>query len=136
MEAITLTRQIYNEALQKVNEGLQGESYVSLFKVTFPEGLNTANALEICRVIQAPTMENKIHLMRICIQGKNVEVTCPNGEVEKFYMSNVDDALEAFPLFQKEPLAAIAISDNIYGYVLKKSVRLSNEPKAGAARKE
>lgn len=132
MEALTLTRHVYDEALEKVNTGLQGESYVSQFSVTFPNGINTANALEICRVIQAPTMENKVHLMRVCIQGKPVEVKCPNGDVEKFCMSNIDDILDALPLFQKEPLSLIAIADTLYGYVLKKSVRLS-KPKEAAA---
>lgn len=132
MEAITLSRQTYEDALDQVNQGLGDASYISLFSVTFPEGINTANTLEICRVIQAPTMENKIHLMRICIQGKNVEVKCPNGDVEKFCMSNVGDNFEAFPLFQKDPLALLAIADSLYGYILKKYVRLS-KPKEAAA---
>lgn len=131
MEALTLTRQVYEEAIERMSE-IKGGSYVSLFTVTFPSGINTASTLEICRVLQTPTMENKIRLMRICIAGKNVEVKCPNGEVEKFCMTNQDDALEAFPLFVKEPLALLAIADDVYGYILKKSVRLS-KPKTAAA---
>ena len=108
-------------------------SYISLFEVTFPDGINTANTLEICRVIQTPTFENKLRLMRVCIAGKNVEVKCPNGDVEKFCMNNLEDNLEGFPLFSKDPLALIAISDALYGYILKKYVRLS-KPEAAAAK--
>ena len=132
MEALTLTRKIYKEALAEINNALDGESYVSLFTVKFPDGLNTAAVMEICRTLNTPTFENKVRLMRICIQGKNVEVTCPNGDVEKFCMTNVDDNLGAFPLFEKDPLALVAISDNVYGYLLKKYVRLS-KPKTAAA---
>ena len=132
MEALTLTRETYEEALEKVNNGLEDKSYLALFTVKFPNGINTASTLEICRVIQAPTMENKIRLMKICIEGKNVEVTCPNGETEKFCMSNISDNFEGFPLFEKEPLALLAIADDLYGYILKKYVRLS-KPKAAAA---
>ena len=70
--------------------------------------------------------------MQICIAGKNVHVKCPNGEVEKFCMTNVDDNLEGFPLFEHDPLALLAIADTLYGYILKKYVRLS-KPKAEAA---
>lgn len=135
MEALTLDRSIYQDALREINEGLGGESYISRFEVKFPEGINTANTLEICRVINAPNFDNKIHLMRICIVGKKVEVKCPNGEVEKFFMSNVDDSLEGFPLFQKDPLALMAIADCLYGYILKKYVRLS-KPSGAAAKAE
>lgn len=133
MEALTLTREDYTEALDKVNRGLGDKSYISLFEVTFPDGINTANTLEICRVIQTPTFENKLRLMRVCIAGKNVEVKCPNGDVEKFCMNNLEDNLEGFPLFSKDPLALIAISDALYGYILKKYVRLS-KPEAAAAK--
>ena len=132
MEALNLNLAIYKEALQNINETLNGDSYVSMFNVVFPEGINTANVLEICRTIQNPTMENKIHLMKICIEGKNVDVTCPNGEKEKFCMTNRTDNFEGFPLFQKDPLALIAIADSLYGYILKKYVRLS-KPKEAAA---
>lgn len=135
MEALTLDRSTYKNALAYVNEGLGDERYVSLFSATFPDGINTANTLEICRVINLPTFENKVQLLRICIVGKNVEVKCPNGETEKFCMNNEEDNFEAFPLFQKDPLALIAISDAVYGYVLKKYVRLS-KPKEAAAKAE
>ena len=134
MEALTLTRETYEEALDKVNNGLEDKSYLAMFTVTFPDGVNTASTLEICRVIQAPTLENKIRLMKICIEGKNVEVKCPNGETEKFCMSNIGDNFEGFPLFQKDPLALLAIADDLYGYILKKYVRLS-KPKEAAAPK-
>jgi hypothetical protein len=124
MEAVTLTRQDLKEGLEKIDKVTQKGSYVEGFKVTFPEGMNTADVIEICRAIQEPTFENKIHLLKICMRGKNVEVTCPNGDIEKFCMNNIDDDLDAFPLFQKEPLALIAITDNLYGYLLKKYVRL------------
>lgn len=133
MEALTLTRNDYTEALDRVNEGIGDKSYLSMFTVKFPEGINTANTLEICRVIQAPTFENKIRLMRICIAGKRVEVKCPNGEEEKFCMSDVDDNFEGFPLFQKDPIALMAIADCLYGHILKKYVRLS-KPEAAAAK--
>lgn len=133
MEALTLTRQDYTEALERINQGLGDESYISLFTVKFPDGINTASTLEICRVIQSPGFDNKLRLMRVCITGKNVEVTCPNGEVEKFCMSDPEDNLEGFPLFQKDPLALVAIADALYGYILKKYVRLS-KPKEAAAK--
>ena len=135
MEALTLDRSIYKDELERINTGLNGESYISLFSVTFPEGINTANTLEICRVINAPTFDNKVHLLRICMAGKNVEVKCPNGDKESFCMSNVDDNFEGFPLFQKDPLALMAIADSVYGYILKKYVRLS-KPEEAAAKAE
>ena len=132
MEALTLDRSVYKSALAEINETLGDESYISKFSVSFPDGINTANTLEICRVINAPTFENKVHLMRVCIAGKNVEVTCPNGETEKFCMTSVDDSLEGFPLFGKDPLALLAIADSLYGYILKKYVRLSKPREAAA----
>ena len=132
MEAITLDRSVYKSALAEINETLGDESYISKFSVSFPDGINTANTLEICRVINAPTFENKVHLMRVCIAEKNVEVKCPNGETEKFCMTNVDDSLEGFPLFEKDPLALLAIADSLYGYILKKYVRLSKPREAAA----
>ena len=134
MEALTLTREDYDQALEYVNQGLGEKSYISMFAVTFPDGINTANTLEICRTIQSPSFENKLRLMKICIEGKNVEVKCPNGEVEKFCMSDVEDNLGGIPLFQKDPLALIAISDALYGHILKKYVRLS-KPREAAAQK-
>jgi len=132
MEALTLTRQTQQEALDFINQNLNGESYVNQFSVTFPGGVNTASVMEICRVLNAPTFENKVALMKLCILGKNVEVKCPNGDVEKFCMTSVDDNLEAFPLFAKDPLALMAIADALYGYVLKKYVRLSRPKEADA----
>lgn len=130
MEALTLDRSVYKNALAEINQTLGDESYISLFSVTFPDGINTASVLEICRVINAPTFENKVHLLRVCIAGRNVEVTCPNGDKEKFCMNNVEDNFEALPLFAKDPLALIAISDSVYGYILKKYVRLSKPSEA------
>ena len=132
MEALTLTREDYDEALESVNNGIGDVGYLAQFTVTFPDGINTANTLEICRTIQEPTFNNRIRLMKICIAGKNVEVTCPNGDVEKFCMTDPDDNLEGFPLFQKDPLALVAIADNLYGYILKKYVRLSKPGEAAA----
>ena len=132
MEALTLNRTVYDEALETINQELDGKSYVDQFEISFPDGINTASTLEICRAINAPTMDNKIHLMRVCITGKNVEVKCPNGEIKKFLMSNVDDLLESFPLFKDEPLALIALADSLYGHLLKKYVRLSKPREAAA----
>ena len=132
MEALTLSRKDYDDALNGINNSDSDVGYLYQFSVTFPDGINTASVLEICRVIQEPTMDNKIHLMKLCITGRNVEVKCPNGEKEKFCMTNAEDTLDAFPLFQKEPLALIAIADSLYGHILKKYVRLSKVPeKAG-----
>ena len=135
MEALTLTREVYDNTLEQIEESLHGESYVNQFKVTFPDGINTASTLEICRVINAPTFDNKKRLMGICIEGKIVEVECPNGDKEKFCMSTQTDNLDGFPLFNKEPLALIAIADSLYGYILKKYVRLS-KPEGAAATAE
>lgn len=132
MEALTLDRGVYTEALARINDNLNGESYISQFVVTFPEGINTANTMEICKVINNPTFDNKVQLLKICIEGKNVEVKCPNGDTEKFCMSNVADNFEGFPLFQKDPLALMAIADSVYGYILKKYVRLSKPSEAAA----
>lgn len=132
MEALTLTRADYTNALKTINETLGDASYVSLFSVKFPDGINTASTLEICRVIQAPVFENKVNLLKICIAGKNVEVTCPNGETEKFCMTSQNDTFDAFPLFNKDPMALVAISDAVYGYILKKYVRLSKAREAAA----
>ena len=132
MEALTLNRRGYNNTIAQINETLNGDSYVNQFEIKFPDGINTANTIEICRTINTPTFDNKVHLMRICIAGKNVEVKCPNGELKKFCMSNVDDVLEALPIFKDEPLALIAIADSLYGYILKKYVRLSKPERAAA----
>lgn len=120
---LTLTRSDYRDGLEQAAQAAaDNNSYLDGFKITFPEGINTASTLEICRMINEPSFETRVRLTRICIAGKPVEVMCPNGNVEKFHMANVDDA---FPLFEKEPLALIALTDAIYGYLLKKSIRLS-----------
>ena len=131
MEALTLSQKDFNEALELANS--LDDQYTSMFKVTFPDGINKASVLEICRIMQAPSLENRVKLMKLCIVGKNVEVTCPNGDVETFCMTNAEDSLDAFPLFDKEPFALVAIANSLYGYILKKSWRLST-PKEAAAK--
>lgn len=136
MEAITLKRTEYLEALEKAAKSASDNTtYLDKFEITFPEGLNTASALEICRIMSEPDLDGKIRLAKICIAGKNVEVKCPNGEVEKFHLNSPSDSFDGFPLFAKEPLALLALSDTIYGYVLKKSLRLS-APRAAAQTKQ
>lgn len=125
MEALKLSRDVYNEALEKVEEVSKEKAYLDQFSVEFPEGLNTASTMEICRVIQDSSFESKVHLMRLCIAGKNVRVTCPNGDVESFKLGSAEDGLEGFNLFMKEPLALSALADTVYGYILKKSLRPS-----------
>lgn len=123
---LKLTRDNFREGMHQVDlVSESGVPYLDGFEIEFPDGINTANALEICRVIQNPTFEGKQKLMRICIADRIVSVKCPNGDVEKFCISNPDDSFDGFELFKKEPLALIAIADAIYGYVLKKSLRLS-----------
>ena len=126
MEAITLTRETYLEGLERVQEAAaDNTTYLDKFKITFPGGLNTATSLEICRIMTDPSFDAKIRLAKICIAGRDVEVTCPNGEKESFHLSEPSDSLEGFPLFMKEPLTLLALADCIYGYILKKSLRLS-----------
>ena len=126
MEALELTREVYLEGLERVTEAAaDNTAYLDKFKIEFPEGINTASSLEICRIMTNPDLEAKIRLAKICVAGKNVIVTCPNGEIEKFHLNSPTDSLEGFPLFVKEPLALMALSDCIYGYILKKSLRLS-----------
>lgn len=127
MEALKLTRSVYEEGLGKIDEAVQNDkAYLDQFVIEFPEGLNTASTMEICKVIQDSSFESKVHLMRLCIVGKNVSVTCPNGEVEKFRLGNAEDSLDGLDLFKKDPLALWAIADSVYGYILKKSVRPSS----------
>ena len=133
MEALTLSRKDYDEAMDRINNEVGDQSYIAQFSVTFPDGINTASVLEICRTLQLPNWENKIRLLQLCIKGRNVEVKCPNGEVEKFCMNGDNDSFDAFPLFQKDPLALIAIADDVYGYILKKYVRLSKAQETAAA---
>jgi len=126
MEALTLTRKVYNEGLDEIsNAVVDDNAYLDQFKIEFPEGLNTASVMEICRVIQDASFESKVHIARLCMAGKNVKVTCPNGDIESFRLGTAEDGLEGIPLFAKEPLALWAIADIIYGYILKKSVRPS-----------
>lgn len=136
MEALTINRKLQTEQVDYINKTLDGGSYVDMFEVIFPEGINTANTLEICRVINAPTFDNKVRIMKVCIEGKKVEVKCPNGDMEKFVMSTQEDNLEGIPLFNKDPLALMAIADSLYGYILKKYVRLSKPREAAAEHAE
>lgn len=132
--AITLSRNDYVEGLERIQENAQdGTSYLDKFSVTFPDGLNTVETLEICRAVEDPSLDTKVHLARLCMAKKNVEVKCPNGETEKFCIADPDASLGGIPLFVKEPLAIMAISDAIYGHLLKKYLRLSTTPKTGTA---
>lgn len=128
--AITLTRNDYTEALEKIEEVSAENSYVDQFTFEFPEGLNTASTMEICRAVQNADFDAKVRLARICIAGKNVKATCPNGEVEQFRLSDTNAGLEGIPLFQKEPFALMALADTVYGHILKKSLRPSMPKKA------
>ena len=128
--AITLTRNDYTEALEKIEEVSAENSYVDQFTFEFPEGLNTASTMEICRAVQNADFDAKVRLTRICIAGKNVKATCPNGEVEQFRLSDTNAGLEGIPLFIKEPFALMALADTVYGHILKKSLRPSMPKKA------
>lgn len=131
---LTLTRDEYKEGLETIEKiALDDVSYLDQFKINFPDGLNTANSLEICRAIQDPSLESKVRIAKICIAGKTVEIVCPNGEKQKFCIKSPTDNLEAFPIFQEEPLATMALADIIYGHLLKKSVRLSKTGDTAAA---
>ena len=124
MEAVELTRQDYIDGLAAVAEASGEGTYLDKFKASFPQGLNTASSLEICRLLQNPDLEAKIRLARICLLGKPCEVTKPDGSKESFLMSDMGDSFDAFDEFKKWPLALMAVADAIYGYILKKSVRL------------
>ena len=89
MEALTLSRKDYDEGLSKAAQSISasGQTYAEQFSVTFPDGLNNPSALEVCRIIQNADLESKIRLTKIMIADKNVEVHCPNGDVEKFHLS-------------------------------------------------
>ena len=116
------------EALSRMMEDSEksGSSYLDRFEVEVPDGMNTPAVLEICRMIQEPmSFENQVRLAKICLAGKNVTVTCPNGERESFCISSADAGLEGIPLFEKEPAALIAIADAVQGYLLKKYLRPS-----------
>ena len=75
MEALTLSRKDYADGLAKsIASAKDDKSYLDGFEIKFPDGINTASALEICRLLQNPEFEAKIRIMKICIEGKNVEV--------------------------------------------------------------
>lgn len=121
------------DALSLMMEDSQasGKSYLDRFEIDVPDGLNTASVLEICRMIQEPmSFEQQVKLAKICLAGKNVTVTCPNGEKESFCLGSVDAGLEGIPLFQQEPAALIAIADAVQGYLLKKYLRPSRGSEA------
>ena len=123
-----LNRNDRNEAFEGMLNSAKdkGKTYLDQFVIDVPDGLNTASVLEICRMIQDPmSFEQQVKLARICLAGKNVIVTCPNGEKESFCLGSVDAGLEGIPLFQKEPAALIAIADAVQGYLLKKYLRPS-----------
>lgn len=131
MEALKLDRKVYQEGLDQIEQAVANDqAYLDQFAFEFPDGLNTANTLEICRVVQDSSLESKIHLTKICIAGKNVSATCPNGDKMSFCLSNPNDSIEGFELFKKEPLALWALADTVYGFILKKSVRLSKTVQA------
>ena len=130
---LTLTHKDYEKGMEQIvqDAAKTNGAYLDGFQITFPEGINNAAAYEVCRALGDSSFEAKIRLTRICVAGKTVEVACPNGDLEKFYMANPDDSFDAFPLFEKEPLALIALTDCVYGYVVKKSFRLSKTREAG-----
>lgn len=128
--AIILTRNDYTEALEKIEEVSAENSYVDQFTFEFPEGLNTASTMEICRAVQNADFDAKVRLTRICIAGKNVKATCPNGDVEQFCLSDTNAGIEGIPLFINEPFALMALADTVYGHILKKSLRPSKPKKA------
>lgn len=138
MEALTLSRKDYHEGLEKVEAAvIDDKAYLDQFKIEFPEGLNTASTMEICRVIQDSSFESKVHVTRLCIAGKNVKITCPNDEVYTFILGNAEDSIEGFDLFKKDPLALWALADSVYGYILKKYLRPSSaQPEAEAQTSE
>jgi len=123
-----LTRTDRMEALSLMMEDSEksGKSYLDRFKIEVPDGMNTASVMEICRMIQEPmSFEKQVKLAKICLAGKNVTVTCPNGDKESFCLGSADAGLEGIPLFEKEPAALIAIADAVQGYLLKKYLRPS-----------
>lgn len=126
---LSISRKEYDEALEKVEEISKDSPYLNRFSITFPDGLNTASVMEICRIVQDTSFEAKLRLARICIAGRNVKITCPNGDVESFKLGTLEDSFDGFPIFQKDPFALIALCDSIYGYVIKKSIRSSPAPK-------
>lgn len=130
MERLQLTRAEYNSALDKIGTASENGAYLDQFAFAFPDGLNTASTLEICRAVQDPSLESKVHITKLCIAGKKVSVTCPNGETADFCIADAGDSVDGFDIFRKEPLALSALADTVYGHVLKKSLRLSAPRKA------
>ncbi|MGP1603962.1 MAG: hypothetical protein ACTTGZ_05990 [Treponema sp.] len=131
-EALTFTYKDYENGMEQiVHDAANCGAYLDGFTVSFPDGINNAAAYEICRALKDSSFEAKIRLTRICIVDKKVEITCPNGDFEQFQMADIEDSFDAFPIFEKEPLALIALTDCVYGYVAKKSFRLSKPQKAG-----
>ena len=61
MAKLSLTRAVYKEGLQNIQEFAEKEdaSYLDMFMVEFPDGLNTANSLEICRIVQNSDMASR-----------------------------------------------------------------------------
>ena len=125
MEARKINRQIYHEGIAQIENVIQDDkAYLDQFNIEFPEGLNTASTLEICRAIQEGSFEGKLHLMRLCIVGKTVKVTCPNGDIESFRLGNIDDGIDGFDLFKKEPLVLAIHAGLECGILLSKKPEL------------
>lgn len=123
--ALTITRKEFTDAIERIEKISSETPYLDQFEITFPDGLNTASALEICRIAQDSSFDAKVRLLRICIAGKNVRVKCPNGEEKAFKLGDIADSFDGLDLFREEPLALAALADTVYGYVLKKSLRSS-----------
>lgn len=123
MEALQLTRDDYLDALVEVQRASLDKPYLDKFKMDFPQGINTVSALEICRLVADTSLDAKVRLAKICLKDKVCEITLPDGSKDSFCMSNEGDSFDAFPVFNKYPLALQAVLDAIYGYVLKKSVQ-------------
>ena len=61
MEALKLTRKVYDEGLEKINSAAVGDTaYLDQFEIELEDGLNTASVMEICRVIQDSSFEGKM----------------------------------------------------------------------------
>lgn len=124
MEAVKITRKEYTEGVELVGTAAgDGVPYLDQFEIEFPDGLANASTMEVCRIMQNPDFDSRVHLLKVCIAGKNVKVKCPNGETYSFCLSSVNDGFDGFDLFRNEPLALWALADTVYGYVIKKSVR-------------
>lgn len=132
MESLELSREDYYGGLAAVAEASGDGTYLDRFKVRFPEGMNTASALEVCRLVQSPELEARVRLAKICAAGKPCEIETPDGKRHKFVLTSPDDSLDAFDAFKEHPLALLAFADSVYGYILKKSVRPLKAPEAAA----